>query len=120
MDALATLAALLQLGTAVGTGSFTQFAIPLAGNAEQSHVQYSCEGVEQPVSVVYINSQPNFLAILTVDGLPTIFVTTISASGARYVSGPYEWWSTGGEATFTDIRIEPAASITCTQTEDTP
>ena len=27
----------------------------------------------------------------------------MSASGARYVSGPYEWWSHQGEATLRDL-----------------
>ena len=45
-----------------------------------------------------------------------------AASGARYVSGPYEWWNKGDEATLRDLRSaedEPALA-TCLAAGNTP
>ncbi len=92
-----------------------------ASNIERSTVSYLCdEG--QALSVQYINAAPNFLAIVPVDGQSLIFATTLSASGARYVSGPYEWWSHQGEASLRDLmQDEDAAPLaTCTEASNTP
>jgi hypothetical protein len=34
------------------------------------------------------------------DGTRKVLSQALSASGARYVSGPYEWWEHQGEATY--------------------
>jgi membrane-bound inhibitor of C-type lysozyme len=91
------------------------------GDIERRTVIYQCDNGEG-FRVQYVNSSPNFLAILPVDGETHIFATALSASGARYVSGPYEWWSTGDEATLRDLRSEendpPLA--TCLSAVNTP
>ena len=91
------------------------------GNIERSVINYLCED-EQALGVQYINAAPNFLAVVPVDGQNLVFASTISASGARYVSGPYEWWSHQGEATLRDLTqgedAEPIAA--CTEASNTP
>lgn len=88
---------------------------------ERRTVTYQCDD-EQALSVQYINAAPNFLALVPVDGQSLVFATTISASGARYVAGPYEWWSHQGEATLRDLmQDEDAASLlSCTEISNTP
>lgn len=88
---------------------------------ERRTVIYQCDNGEG-FRVQYINAAPNFLAIVPVEGETHIFATTISASGARYVSGPYEWWNKGDEATLRDLRSaedEPALA-TCLAAGNTP
>lgn len=91
------------------------------GDIERTVETYQCED-GQAIAVQYINAAPNFLAILPVDGQNHVFATTISASGARYISGPYEWWSHQGEGTLRDLMqdedAEPLAS--CISVENTP
>lgn len=70
---------------------------------ERRTVVYQCDNGDG-FRIQYVNAAPNFLAIVPVEGETHIFATTISASGARYVSGPYEWWDTGDEATLRDLR----------------
>ncbi len=91
------------------------------GDIERNIAAYQCDN-DQTVLVQYINAAPNFLAIVPVDGVNHIFATTISASGARYISGPYEWWSHQGEATLRDLmQDEDAAPLaTCTSVSNTP
>ena len=88
---------------------------------ERTSATYLCDN-EQALQVHYINAAPNFLAIVPVDGQSHIFATTISASGARYVSGPFEWWSKGGEGTLRDLTQGDDAEpmLTCTSATETP
>lgn len=72
---------------------------------ERRTVVYQCDNGEG-FRVQYINAAPNFLAILPIDGETHLFATALSASGARYVSGPYEWWSDRDEATLRDLRVD--------------
>lgn len=88
---------------------------------ERTTAIYQCDNGEG-FRVQYINAAPNFLAILPVDGETHLFVTALSASGARYVSGPYEWWSSGDEATLRDLQDEEDAPplATCLAAANTP
>jgi membrane-bound inhibitor of C-type lysozyme len=110
---------------AVAAAPVTSAALTLtlesAGNIERTIVSYQCDD-EQVLSVQYLNAAPNFLAIVPVDGQALVFATTISASGARYVSGPYEWWSHQGEATLRDLMQDEDAPplATCTEASNTP
>ena len=92
-----------------------------ASNIERRTVSYLCND-ESALSVQYINAAPNFLAIVPVEGQNLVFATTLSASGARYVSGPYEWWSHQGEATLRDLMQDEDAEplVTCTEASNTP
>ncbi|WP_338720080.1 MliC family protein [Devosia sp. XK-2] len=91
------------------------------GNIERTVVNYLCDN-DRALSVQYINAAPNFLAIVPVEGQNLVFATTLSASGARYVSGPYEWWSHQGEATLRDLMQDEDAEplATCTEVSNTP
>lgn len=82
-------------------------ALPLDG-ATLTAATYSCNGGE-PFQVRYLNAGPNSLALISVDGQERIFVNVISGSGARYVSGQYEWWSKGDGATLTNLMEENSA-----------
>lgn len=88
---------------------------------ERRVVTYLCDH-EQALAVQYVNAAPNFLAILPVDNENHIFAAALSASGARYVSGPFEWWSTGGEASLRDLTQGDDAQplLTCSEVENTP
>ena len=96
-----------------------QVVLSLEGDFERNVVRYECEGLE-PFTVDYINAQPNFLAILPVENQKLVFVSTIAGSGVRYVSGQYEWWTKGSDATLTDLTAaegtEPAACLEVTET----
>ena len=92
-----------------------------AGNAEKHVIPYTCEGAE-PFSVEYINAEPNFLALVPVDGQVMIFSAVMSGSGARYVAGEYEWWTAGPEGTLRNLAggedAPPLAS--CSEFSNTP
>lgn len=92
-----------------------------AGDIERIVAVYQCSGGDN-LTVHYINAAPNFLAIVPVEGENHVFATTISASGARYVSGPFEWWSRGDEATLRDLMQDENAEplLTCSQASNTP
>jgi len=91
------------------------------GDIERRTMLYQCDD-EQTLGVQYLNAAPNFLAIVPVDGQALVFATTLSASGARYVAGPYEWWTHQGEATLRDLTQgeDADALATCTETSNTP
>ncbi|PZO67884.1 MAG: lysozyme inhibitor [Paracoccus denitrificans] len=74
--------------------------LPLDGATVTSQT-FKC-GEGQPFPVQYINAGANMLALLPVDGDQRIFTNVIAASGARYTSGQYEWWTKGDTATLTD------------------
>jgi membrane-bound inhibitor of C-type lysozyme len=138
MTRLATLAAALLLGTSAAalaqeavevapppappTATATlSIALESTSDIERIVSVYQCSD-GQALTVQYINAAPNFLAILPVNGQNQIFATTLSGSGARYVSGPYEWWSKGDEATLRDLmQDEDAAPLaTCGPVNNTP
>lgn len=77
--------------------------------------QYDCAG--QAMEVDYFNVEPNFLALVPVEGKERIFVLVMSGSGARYASGPYIWWSKGEEASLYDATKGENAPpvLTCTE-----
>ncbi|MBD0414790.1 MliC family protein [Oryzicola mucosus] len=85
-----------------------------AANGEVISVDYRCGGAAT-VNVRYVNADPNTLAVIPVDGQSLIFVSTLSGSGARYVSGKYEWWSKGAEGTLRDLTQDENADpvMTC-------
>src|SRR5690606_37233976 len=94
--------------------------LPLTGDAEQKRIVYQCEGAADEVPVLYVNAAPNFLALITVGGERLVFAGVLSASGARYVSGPFEWWSTGADASFRDLRHEAETPVACTEKTEIP
>lgn len=101
-----------------------QYVLTLTGDVERLQVQYECEGREELLDVEYINSTPNFLAVLAVDEEdPRLFTNVISGSGARYASGAYVWWTKGAEASLYDaLTDDPDAPpvLTCLEFNDIP
>lgn len=93
----------------------TTLSIPLGPDAQVTPYRYACDGGE-PFPVQYINAEPYILALLPIDGQQRIFVNVISGSGARYVSGEYEWWSKGDEATLSNA-MEDGPGKTCKSVE---
>jgi membrane-bound inhibitor of C-type lysozyme len=107
--------------TAATASSALTLTLESMSDIERTTVNYQCDN-EQALSVQYINAAPNFLALVPVDDQTLVFATTISASGARYVSGPYEWWSHQGEGTLRDLMQDEDADplVTCTAVGNTP
>ncbi|MBC9247257.1 MliC family protein [Paracoccus sp. 11-3] len=73
---------------------------------------YVCAGGE-PFRVQYVNGAANSLALIPIDGTERVFVNVVSASGARYVSGEYEWWSKGDGAMLDNL-MDDAEPQECT------
>lgn len=90
------------------------------GDFERRVVQYDC-GQEAPLSVEYINAAPNYLAIVSIENrAKLVFVTVLSASGAKYAAGEYEWWTKGSEGTLVNLTTPDAEPITCLEMNETP
>ena len=66
---------------------------------------YAC-GEAPSIEVRYVLSGAESLALVPVEGEQRIFVQVVSASGARYVSGQYEWWVKGDDGMLTDLIAE--------------
>lgn len=111
------------LGMAAMMGSVDVSAaviLNFSGNFERNVVRYECEGIEEPLTVEYINAAPNFLAILPIGPQKLLFVSTVAASGVKYVAGQYEWWSKGSDATLTDLMANPQTPASCLEITETP
>ncbi len=92
--------------------SAASITIPLEGaEAGITTARYSCAG-GAAFAVQYVNAGENNLALIPVDGTERVFVQTVSASGARYVSGGHEWWSKGEGATLDDTMTD-APPVQC-------
>lgn len=92
----------------VGTTTLPARALTLdlPGNAQRTRVTYTCRASRDapPVDMVveYINLPGNTLALLPLDGKPTLFVDVFAGSGAQYVSGRTIWWTKGPGARLYD------------------
>jgi membrane-bound inhibitor of C-type lysozyme len=113
------LASILGIGGDVSATSM-QVMIAMSGDAAVKTAIYECEGVAEPFAVKYLNSNPNFLAIVPVGGAELIFVNVLSGSGARYVAGSFEWSTKGSDATFSDLQHPDSAPVTCLERVETP
>lgn len=98
-----------------------QMVIDLPGNAERNLINYRCDETTD-IAVDYLNAAPNFLAILEVEGQELIFTSVVSASGVKYVSNQYVWWTKGAEANlFDELAGEDADPIaSCIEVLQTP
>ncbi|WP_404400343.1 MliC family protein [Pelagibacterium halotolerans] len=118
--ALAAVAA-LTAAPAFAVETSMQLVLELEGNAQRDVVSYTCDGLDEQLTVEYVNAHPIFLALVPIEGEKLIFVNVISGSGARYASGQYIWWTTGNEAQLIDeMAGEDAASLSCIAATDTP
>lgn len=96
-----------------------QVILQLQGDFQKTTHTYQCEGIESPFTVEFINAEPNFLAVVPVGPRKMVFVNVISASGAKYVAGQFEFWTQGAEATLSDLQADPP-SVQCAEVNDTP
>lgn len=105
----------------VTASSAVTLTLDSASDVERTSALYQCDNGEL-LPVQYINAAPNFIALVPVEGEVHLFVTTLSGSGARYVSGPFEWWNDGDETSLRDLTqgedADPLA--TCTASSNTP
>ncbi len=97
-----------------------EIKIQTAGKFERKTVTYDCAAGGR-LKVVYINSDPNFLAILPVKGEPQdlVFASVLSGSGARYAAGKYIWWNKGNNGNLFDSTQGDNAPpvMSCTQVD---
>jgi len=114
-----TLMALAMVATAGTAAADVSLSIPLSINGLDGVTSqtYSC-GEAESLSVQYVNSGANSLAILPIDGEDRIFVNVVSGSGARYASGADVWWTKGDTATL-ENELEEGNIQEC-QSRDTP
>ncbi|WP_163025862.1 MliC family protein [Chachezhania antarctica] len=108
------MAALVMVASAAPGLAETSLSLELDLGADSSvtSVAYKCDTLGD-VQVQYINADANSLALIPIDGEQLIFVNVISGSGARYVSGVYEWWSKGDGARLTN-QTDEANAQDCT------
>lgn len=94
--------------TAAGAGTTSAeiaLSLPLSAEASLASQVYQCSE-DEPIKVHYINDAQNALALVPIDGKTVIFVSAISGSGVRYVSGSLVWWTKGSKATLEDEMVE--------------
>ncbi|MDQ0139245.1 MliC family protein [Cupriavidus necator] len=72
-------------------------------------VHYQCDS-GKTLTVRYFNSTDNQAAVFRIEGKPVLAVSTVSASGARYVGGRYEWWTKGEAGTLRDLMLAETAA----------
>ena len=96
--------------------------INLSGDVQIVTTVYGCGEGTEPLTVKYINAAPNFFAIIPIEGEDVVFVNVISASGAKYVAGEYEWWNKGSDATLHNVTegLDAAPVLTCSENVQTP
>ncbi|TPW28577.1 hypothetical protein FJU08_17385 [Martelella alba] len=102
--ALAGSGLVLTLLAAAPTLAEDAISIPLPAGvtADTIDADYDCSGTS--VKVHYINAGDVHLATLAFDDQFMVASEAIAASGARYVSGFYVWWTKGNDATLYDLR----------------
>jgi len=100
----------------VGAGTAQALDLDLPGEAERTTVTYECrdsaEAEGWPLAVEYINLPGNNFAILPIDGRPTLFVSVISGSGAKYVAREKVWWTKGRRGDLFDVNRQDASETT--------
>jgi membrane-bound inhibitor of C-type lysozyme len=68
---------------------------------------YRCPGGKS-FKVTYLNGRNGqSFALMTVKGVPTLLVSTMSADGVRYQGGFVTWWSKGRGGDLYDARVDP-------------
>ena len=96
--------------------------INLSGDVQIITAVYSCGENTEPLTVKYINAQPNFFAIVPIEGDDVVMVNVLSASGAKYVAGIWEWWNKGSDGTLHNLTegMDAAPVLTCSERVETP
>jgi membrane-bound inhibitor of C-type lysozyme len=96
--------------------------INLTGDVQIVTAIYGCGEGTEPLTVKYVNAAPNFFAIVPIEGEDVVMVNVISASGAKYVSGRYEWWNKGVDVSLQDVTegLDAAPVFSCSENVQTP
>ena len=96
--------------------------INLSGDVQIVTAVYGCGEGTEPLTVKYINAEPNFFAIVPIEGEDVVFVNVVSASGAKYVSGVWEWWNKGADASLHNVTegLDAAPVMSCSENVQTP
>lgn len=118
--ALAILSIIASPTPVLAAQSQMQIVLNLSGTAERHLSKYECVGEDALREVEYVNADPNYLAILTLEEKQIIFTSVIAASGVRYVSGVYAWWTKGAEASLYDETRGEDPITTCLEASQTP
>lgn len=120
---VALTAAMLFTSPALAAQSSITIELGLTGDFDRRTLRYDCAN-DATISVSYINAAPNFLALVPIEDEvePHVFTAVIAASGARYASGKWVWWTKGAEASLYDVTLgeEAEPMLTCTEINDTP
>ena len=115
---------LLAFASAAIPALAADLTIPLPGNADMAKktVQYRCDlggaklGLPADVfPVEYINGGGNSLVVVPISGKSMIFVTVLSASGARYVAQQYTWWEAKGSVTVSSLQDKSQSTCRSSQ-----
>lgn len=120
---VAAIATILLPGAAGAAQTSLQIELNAGRDFERHVMTYDC-GTETPITVSYINAAPNFLALVPIAEEPEelVFASVIAASGVRYVSGKWVWWTRGAEASLYDTTLgeDAEAVLTCSEFNNTP
>ncbi|PIT70151.1 MliC family protein [Bartonella tribocorum] len=86
-------------------------------------IAYQCETStsKERVEVTYLNAGNISLVDFKWQGKRIIASRSINASGAKYMGGPYIWWTKGNEATLSDLINDPEEKnlIQCVEEQKT-
>lgn len=86
--------------------------VPDAETVENRTVKYICG--DRKISADYILAGSVALALLHAGNETTVLANVTAASGAKYMGGPYTWWTKGEAATLYDLRNgETSTGIEC-------
>jgi membrane-bound inhibitor of C-type lysozyme len=114
MTMLAATAVIPNANPALAAAAVAQITIPVpdAETVEQRTVHYICG--DRTISADYINAGTAALALLHAGQETTVLANVTAASGAKYMGGPYTWWTKGEAATLYDLRNgENTTGIEC-------
>jgi membrane-bound inhibitor of C-type lysozyme len=111
------------LATPAAAQSSLNLELSTAADFERRTVSYDC-GTEVPLTVVYLNVAPNFLALLTPPETSDMLVLSavVSGSGARYAAANWVWWNAGPEGSLYDVTLGEDAEpvLTCAEFNNIP
>lgn len=114
---------LLAAGPALAVETSLQLQLSTQSDFQRHSMTYDCDAGE-PFSVTYVNAAPNFLAVVPIadEPEPMVFAAVVSASGVRYASGKWVWWTKGVDASLYDATLgeDAAPVLTCSELNDTP
>lgn len=96
--------------------------INLSGDVQIVTAIYGCGEGSEPLTVKYVNAAPNFFAIVPIDGKDLVMTNVVTASGAKYVSGVWEWWNKGADASLHNVTegLDAAPVLMCSENVQTP